>query len=88
MSNPKARTHLLKALAALEDPEGYCRQDAAAWDFSSELLRSLSGDAARSYAIGAAKVRIGFALEALDAGSVSALRLSAERSADNQTGDT
>jgi len=52
----EAREHLLKALATLEDPESYCKQQGHdKYDAAS----------VRSFAIGAAKARIEFALQAL-----------------------
>lgn len=54
----EAREHLLKALAALDDPQTYCKQnDAEA--YANDL------GAAKSFVIGAARFRIEFALQLL-----------------------
>lgn len=54
----QARDHLLKALAALQDPQEYCKQQGHS-DYAHDLT------AAKSFAIGAAQAMIGFALQAL-----------------------
>lgn len=54
----KARDHLVRALSALEDPQGYCKQQG-----HDHYTHDLA--AAKSFAMGAAQSMIRFALEAL-----------------------
>jgi hypothetical protein len=54
----EAREHLLKALAALEDPKAFCKQH-------GNGRYAEDPDTARAYTIGAVKSMIEFALQAL-----------------------